>query len=533
MNCQNCQQSLEENARFCITCGLIFIGDSPRGDKRTVTEIPATVVKSDPLLGRTLDGKYELLARLGQGGMGTVYRARRVHIGDEVAVKVLHQNYSTEDDALTRFRREAQTAATLRHPNVVTIYDYSETRADAMAYLVMEFVPGLPLSQYLKNSNRLPLERAVALMHHICAGVGAAHRRQIVHRDLKPDNIIIVPPSSEGETESVKVVDFGIAKLRDLAATQALTVTGMIIGTPFYMSPEQCRGDELDARSDVYSLGVMFYEMIAGMRPFTAPTPTGVIAKHLTQAPPPLHATLKIPPQVETVLMRALAKESQVRQADALAFARELEMAFHQAWIGRKAISPMPVSGIPQLPLPVRSHTARNAILFLVALFCLIASFIGWTAFRFVQSMPRQIVPQPAVTLASPSAAPTRSVTSAKTSATVAPKAIVPTASSHLPPAKVAAVAFASASPRTVQPPIALAKGQAKLRAEGREIFVNVPTHKTTKVTQPVRRTPTNGTSEEMPPEVRRMLDQVMRGAGTTRRSDGKVTTIYVTRPNN
>ena len=394
MNCPNCQQTLESNARFCITCGLIFIGEASRAHTNAATAPATTVVKTDPqsdrMLGRTLDGKYELLARLGQGGMGTVYRARRVHIGDEVAVKMLKQNYVTEADAIARFRREAQAAASLRHPNVVTIYDYSETREDAAAYIVMELVPGVPLGKLLQGGNRLPLARAVALMHSICAGVGAAHRRQIVHRDLKPDNIIVVPPSSDNVTETVKVVDFGIAKLRDLVATHALTEAGMMIGTPFYMSPEQCRGEALDARSDVYSLGVMFYEMIAGMRPFTAPTPTGVIAKQLTAAPPPLPPTLKIPRTVEAVLLLALAKDPNARPADATAFALALVQARTNGHQSVPAVHHVSVPTSGKAP----AHTGRKALVAIVVLICLLAGANTMFARRASQTPSAQTVRQ-------------------------------------------------------------------------------------------------------------------------------------------
>jgi serine/threonine protein kinase len=507
MTCSNCQQPLEANARFCVACGLIFIGAAPRTGQPTAATTVATVVKTDPMLGRTLDGKYELLARLGQGGMGTVYRARRVHIGDEVAVKVLHRNYSGEEDVLARFRREAQAAATLRHPNVVTIYDYSETRDEAMAYIVMEFVPGIPLGQLLKNGNRLSLERAVALMRHICAGVGAAHQRNIVHRDLKPDNIIVIPTSYDNPVETVKVVDFGIAKLRDLAATQALTETGMIIGTPFYMSPEQCRGDELDARSDVYSLGVMFYEMIAGARPFTAPTPTGVIAKHLTQAPPPLHATLKIPAIVEATLMRALAKDPSARQADALAFARALESALQQS-------VPAAVAPTPQFNLPVRSRSARKAF-FVTAALCslLLVAFVG-LAFRFAA----QTTPQPA---ASPT--PSRVMTSAKAIAITTPKPITPT-----PRATPLSVAVAPTPPA-----LGVVKAQAKPRLSAQEAVVPVPLRKPVSAPHSMRRLPINDANKHLPPEVRRAMEQLLQGTITTRQADGKVKTIYVTRPVN
>ncbi|HLL74119.1 MAG TPA: protein kinase [Pyrinomonadaceae bacterium] len=283
---------------------------------------------TDPLLGQVLDSKYELVARLGEGGMGAVYRARRVHIGDEVAVKVLHQSFVADADAVERFRREARAAAMLRHPNVVTIHDFGEARGSAApAYIVMELAEGKSLRALLREEGRLAPGRAVALMRDVCAGVGAAHRRQIVHRDLKPDNIIVLPPEGEGESESAKVVDFGIAKLRDLAAMPTLTQAGTLMGTPYYMSPEQCRGDELDARSDVYSLGAVLYEMLAGGPPFTAANITGVVTKHLTEVPPPLPPGAGVPLALEHVCRRALAKDVDSRQPDATTLARELQAA--------------------------------------------------------------------------------------------------------------------------------------------------------------------------------------------------------------
>ncbi|MGB8509166.1 MAG: protein kinase, partial [Pyrinomonadaceae bacterium] len=288
-----------------------------------------TLVKSDPLAGRGLDGKYELIDMLGEGGMGAVYRARRVHIGDEVAVKVLHPKFVTDGAATERFRREARAAAQLHHPNIVTIHDYGEARGgDTIAYIVMELLSGASLRELLKREGRFTTARAVALMRDICAGVGAAHRRHIVHRDIKPDNIITLAPDADRERETVKVVDFGIAKLRDLASENTLTQTGAVVGTPYYMSPEQCRGESLDARADVYSLGALLYEMLAGTPPFSAPSVTGVIAKHLTEAPPPLPANLNVPPALEAVVMRALSKDPQARQADAADFAREIGAAF-------------------------------------------------------------------------------------------------------------------------------------------------------------------------------------------------------------
>jgi serine/threonine-protein kinase len=287
----------------------------------------------DELVGRTLDGKYQLYTRLGAGGMGAVYLGRRLHIGDEVAVKVLHAQYLNDAAAVARFRREAMAAARLRHPNVVAIYDFGEARAGEPAYIVMELVNGVALRDLLKQERRLEANRAIRLMREICAGVGAAHRQNIIHRDLKPDNVIVVKADESGElhepaalAEKVKVLDFGIAKLRDLTPEQSLTQTGLVLGTPYYMSPEQCRGDALDARSDVYSLAAMLYEMLTGLPPFTANTITGVVAKHLTETPVPLRTHLEtISPSLEAVVSRALAKDPRLRQQDAQAFARELQ----------------------------------------------------------------------------------------------------------------------------------------------------------------------------------------------------------------
>jgi serine/threonine protein kinase len=327
MNCPQCQQEISGNERFCGSCGYALrdATQTPTESQPTIdTVVPAP--PSDPLLGQTLDAKYELVARLGEGGMGTVYRARRVHIGDEVAVKVLLPQYVSNSGSVERFRREARAAAMLRHPNVVTIHDFGEPRgADAPAYIVMELVEGRSLKSILRAEGRLAPQRTVDLMHGICAGVSAAHRRNIVHRDLKPDNIIVLPPDREGERESVKVIDFGIAKLRD-ATDMGVTLTqaGTVLGTPFYMSPEQCRGESLDARADVYSLGAILYEMLSGAPPFTGTTITSVVAKHLTEQPPKLASNLNVAPALEAVCMRALVKNADARYQTVEAFYQAL-----------------------------------------------------------------------------------------------------------------------------------------------------------------------------------------------------------------
>jgi serine/threonine protein kinase len=338
MNCPGCQQALPENARFCSSCGL-SIDLSSSAETRILN--PEARLTPDPLIGRILDSKYELIERLGEGGMGTVYRARRLHIGDEVAVKVLNQNFVLESDAIERFRREARSAATIRHTNVVTIHDFSEARADGTpAYIVMEFVRGESLQSLLKREGRLAPERAVSLMQDVCAGVGVAHRQGVVHRDLKPGNIIVVPADIEGERETVKVVDFGVAKLRDATVELRLTQTGTAVGTPYYMSPEQLRGEPLDARADVYSLGAVLYEMLTGAPPFDAASLTGLIWKHLNDPPRALPPQLGVPSALEAVCRRALSKRPEERQADASILRRELQPALAAATAGTQPVNP-------------------------------------------------------------------------------------------------------------------------------------------------------------------------------------------------
>lgn len=364
MNCSRCNQELTNHAKFCNKCGLSISDAMNAATKVSAnnaaksesnpdlieTKISTTPISAASTAGRIIESKYELLELLGEGGMGAVYRARRLRIGDEVAVKILHQKYLAEDSALERFHREAQAAAGVHHPNIVGIYDYGEDPDKGIpAFIVMELVSGEPLRNILEREKRLAYQRAVPLIQTACAGVGAAHRRQIVHRDIKPDNFMVLPPESEGDNECIKVVDFGIAKLRDLTGANNLTQTGIVMGTPYYMSPEQCRGESLDSRSDVYSLGATLYEMIVGNPPFTAPTVTGVVAKHLTEQPPMLPFHLGVPPAVEAVIRRSLAKDPNARQADAVAFAKELQSAL-------SASATVPVLAAKTAPTLQASH---------------------------------------------------------------------------------------------------------------------------------------------------------------------------------
>jgi serine/threonine-protein kinase len=330
--CPQCEMFLDPDAMFCAECGLPLslpeaAGPHPYYENHYQASLPTIrLVNPDPLIGRVIDGKYELTAQLGKGGMSVVYRARRVRIGDDVAVKILLGKFVKDDAALARFRREARAAAMLHHPNVITIHDFGETDDElAPAFIVMEFVKGTPLRDLLSSEGQFPIERALRMMRGICAGVGAAHRQGVVHRDLKPENILVVAPDDDYEFESVRVVDFGLAKL--LADADSTHPGAVVLGTPFYMSPEQCMGEPLDTRSDVYSLGAMFYEMVCGKRPFGAETVSGVISKHLYDEPPPLPASLGLPRRISAAIMQALAKDPDERPQSATDFARLLQYA--------------------------------------------------------------------------------------------------------------------------------------------------------------------------------------------------------------
>jgi hypothetical protein len=319
MICARCGLDNLEGRRFCTACGAPLV----------ISETVDTVVEplrrpaSAQMAGRVIDGKYRIDSVLDHGGMGVVYRATRVMIGDGVALKLLHSDRLQEPGSRERFQREAQAAARLKHENAVTIYDFGVT-TDGLVYLVMELVEGESLAKIIHRQGALPVELCVEAMKQICAAVGEAHRHNIVHRDLKPDNVIL---RGTGSTMRVKVLDFGIAKLQDSDVSR-LTQTGAVVGTPHYMSPEQCMGQELDGRSDVYSLGVVLFEMLTGRVPFSATTPTAVVVQQVTQAPPaPCSINPGIPEAVEKVILRALEKKREARPQSAEDLSRELTAA--------------------------------------------------------------------------------------------------------------------------------------------------------------------------------------------------------------
>jgi serine/threonine protein kinase len=330
----------------CPTCGKRF--ESPQATFCPADGAPLQEIAppSDPLVGITLDGKYRIEQLIGAGGMGSVYKARHLLLDRFVAVKMMKSDLLKDANTAERFKREAQASARLAHPNAVTVYDFG-IGPDGSAFLVMELLRGSSLRDMLKRDHVLSYERAVEVFGKICSAIDSAHEQGIIHRDLKPDNVM-VDERPDGSAD-VKVVDFGIAKFKGPTPDTAhLTGTGMIIGTVHYMSPEQCRGQEIDARSDIYSIGIMLYEAMTGRTPFESHTPSAVIIDHVNTPPPPPRVLRgDLPPAVEQVILDALAKRPEDRPRTAGELARRLANAIPRggrpAEVTERIAPPVPV----------------------------------------------------------------------------------------------------------------------------------------------------------------------------------------------
>ncbi|HET9955718.1 MAG TPA: protein kinase [Polyangiaceae bacterium] len=311
--CPHCGSSCAVQHQYCPTCGF------PVGTVNTAND--------DRFVGKTLPGGYHILDLISVGGMGRVYRAQQSALGRTVAVKIIHPHLLSDENSALRFMTEARAASQLNHPNSVAVFDFGRTD-DGQPYLVMEFLRGKDLARVAYEEGALPFPRIVDVLRQVLAALGEAHDLGIVHRDLKPENVILEPLRRGGDF--VKVVDFGLAKLRADTQQPGVTSPGIVCGTPDYMAPEQGRGDPIDGRSDLYAVGVMFFQLLTGRLPFEADSPTQVVMMHLTvpvpdprQVAPERH----IPDSLVEVALKALAKDNRKRYQDAQEFSDALTRA--------------------------------------------------------------------------------------------------------------------------------------------------------------------------------------------------------------
>ncbi len=305
--CPTCSTEYPANERFCPRDGSALHSQSSGND----------------LVGSILAERYHVLKLLGEGGMGQVYLAEHVKMGRRSAVKVMHPSMVQNADAIGRFNREAANASRINHPNVAGIYDFGET-SDGLVYLAMEFIEGQTLTDLLKEEGALPPVRAAEITRQTAEALNVAHDMGIVHRDLKPDNIMITK-DHDGE-DRVKVVDFGIAKAID-SEGQNMTRTGMVVGTPEYMSPEQLSGDTIDGRSDIYSLGLVAFNMLTGKLPFPSDTAQSAMIMRLTERPRPLaemKADVRWREEMQVVMDKVLERDTTKRYQKAREFGRAL-----------------------------------------------------------------------------------------------------------------------------------------------------------------------------------------------------------------
>jgi eukaryotic-like serine/threonine-protein kinase len=314
MKCDACGHANIDGARFCANCGGLMPVEPEKGQ--------------DAMIGQLIGGRYRIKGVLGEGGMGIVYTGEQ-QMGStvrKVAIKTLHQHLSKDPSVLARFHRECGTVAQLEHPNTIKFYDFGAT-ADGTLYIAMEFVAGRSLSDVVLDGPISP-DRVIKIMRQVCGALDEAHMQGVIHRDLKPENIVLTDRA--GETDFVKVLDFGIAartESADAAKEAKLTQQGMVLGTPPYMSPEQFTGKALDARSDIYSLAVMAYELLTGKLPFEADTPWQWATQHMTAQPIPFEVSAPakhLPEGMRKAILKGLSKDRDQRPATAREFFSEL-----------------------------------------------------------------------------------------------------------------------------------------------------------------------------------------------------------------
>jgi len=361
---------------------------------------PQTPQPADPLVGATVD-QYKVRRVLGKGGMGTVYEAEHVLIRKRIALKVLDPDLARKPELIARFLQEAQAASKIDHENIVDISNFGET-PNGSAFIAMEFLDGKDLAGRLVESGALPLESVFYIAGQVCRALGAAHEKGVIHRDLKPENIFLITRGGRGDF--VKVLDFGIAKVAAPDTEQRLTREGALLGTPEYMSPEQAKGEDIDHRSDIYAVGCILYEMLAGVVPFRGQNYMSTLTKHMFEPPDPLSNRVpnkNIPPALVEIVMKALAKDRDQRFSTMQEMAEALEACERTLTSGAAVPSPAPpVTATIPTPTPVPltasmivSPAHGRRWLVVVAALILIgggAAIIGWQRLTSTVAAPQE-----------------------------------------------------------------------------------------------------------------------------------------------
>jgi serine/threonine-protein kinase len=376
--CPNCQASYPTPPRFCLQCGQAMpVAGSPAGslpaaslqlgptqpggvralDRAAMDRLADTRDSQDEgqgpdesdaltLVGKVVDDRYRVLEVIGRGGMGAVYKVEHVEMGKVMAMKVLHRDLARERNVVRRFKREAQAISRLTHVNTVSIFDFGRD-SDGFMYLVMEYLRGEDLGIILKRDGAIGFHRAGPMLVQVCSALVEAHEVGIIHRDLKPENILVAR-TREGQ-DFVKVLDFGLAKLREESQGADVTGHGHVVGTPYFMSPEQIRAEPLDHRSDIYSLGALAYRMLTGENPFLASSALGVLTKHLMDQlvlPRERRPDLGIPEPAERIIVRAMEKRPQDRYQSADEMRKAIEAGLAELSTPPR-IASVPVDGLP------------------------------------------------------------------------------------------------------------------------------------------------------------------------------------------
>ncbi|MEZ4302681.1 MAG: protein kinase [Polyangiaceae bacterium] len=423
--CPECGERFSRGSRFCAFDGA-RLADGPEEEP------------SDPLVGQTLGGKYAVLRSIGEGGMGTVYEVRHTALDRRFALKILRPEIAQHGEHLQRFLQEAKVAAAIGHPNIVSVVDFGEhdIRGRSVPFIVMEMLRGASLASILKVEKTLQPRRAARILAACAEALAAAHEAGVIHRDLKPDNIFVARESSE----RVKVLDFGVAKMIGAAR---LTKVGMVFGTPHYMSPEQAKGEPIDHRADIYALGVILYECLAGHVPFEADTSMGVLTKQIFANPEPIERVMPDARQLGAlgaIVNRCLAKEpadrysSMDQLADALRQAlRDPAKAAASSLGGtgrthRPALKLREEASLPRAESraeePAPSGWKRGVLFALAALAVLLLLAVSWRAYRRSTTPP----------VASPQAASAEVAADPAPTASAAPlPAVVPSAAPREP----------------------------------------------------------------------------------------------------